>query len=287
MVHARSRPLQHTFTYPFWMLAVDLDALDELDRSLRLFGRNRRRPVSIHDGDYLGDGAGSLRGKLERRLGAAGVAAPRRITLVTMPRVLGHVFNPVSFYYCYDGADRLTCCVAEVNNTFGEGHVYVLDTATASTRPPDSEIAGPRPREELSFRVPKEFHVSPFNDMAGDYDFGFGPLGSGLDVRIDLWVDGSRTLATRLRGSARPLSDGALLRTLLRYPFSVALTVPRILRQAASLYFRRGLRFHPKPDPSSPRTFRGTRPAYISELRLPPALEKFARRPTEPSGESG
>jgi cyclopropane-fatty-acyl-phospholipid synthase len=282
ILHARSRPLAHAFRYPMWMLAVDVDQLDGLDRRLRLFGHSRRRPVALHDADYLGSRDDSLRDKLARRLQAAGVSEPpRRIMLVTMPRVLGHAFNPVSLYYCYDGNDQPLCCVAEVNNTFGEGHVYVLPCARAQAAAhPDGEQPA-----ALHWRVAKEFHVSPFNAVAGEYAFRFAPLGERLDVGIDLQVDGEPTLVTRLSGEARRLDDVTLALTLLRYPLVVALTVPRILRQAATLHGS-GLAIHAKPEPCSERTFKATRPAYISELGTSPRIEGLVRRFVGTGGET-
>ena len=273
LLHTRLQPVRHRFAYPFWMVAADVDELPSLDRGLRLFGHDRWRPVALHESDYLG-GGGPLRARLESRLRDAGVEeAPARIVLITCPRVLGHAFNPVSFYYCYGADGEPLAHVAEVNNTFGEGHVYVLPS-TGALAPASAEEPGGMAR----YRTDKEFHVSPFNDVAGQYDFRFAPAGDRLDVAIDLSVDGAPHLATRLRGQGQPLTDATLLRTLLRRPFTVALAIPRILRQAATLYLRHRLEFRPKPEPSSSRTFQGTRPAYIREFRLPSGLERLARR---------
>lgn len=274
LAHTRLQPVRHHFTYPVWTAAVDLDELDELDETLWWFGHDRWRPVAIHDADYLGAPRGRLRDKLTARLREAGIEqAPVRILLVTSPRVFGHAFNPVSFYFCEDAEGQPLCHVAEVNNTFGEGHLYVLG--------PQQAVAG---EGDARYRARKEFHVSPFNDVAGEYAFRLSRPGDALDLSIDLEVDGARHLATRLRGRALPLRDATLARLLITRPFTVALALPRILRQAASLYLRHGLEFRPKPDPASPRTYLSTRPPWLREFRLPTGLERLARRWSAPRG---
>lgn len=260
VMHARLAPVEHAFHYPAFVFALDVDELAGLDRKLRLFGANRGSLFSLHEADYLGDRNGDLRGKLERRIATAGGAFDLdRIVLVTTPRVLGHVFNPVSFYYCYDADEQLAGVVAEVNNTFGEGHVYVLPSAEARFDDDDN----------ARWRAAKEFHVSPFNDLGGDYAFRLAPLGRRLDVRIDIRREGGCAFRSRLSGSARPLSDAGLLRLAATYPLTAALTLPRILWQAYKLHYRRGLPVFEKPAPSSAGTFEATRPAYIHEFFAP------------------
>jgi DUF1365 family protein len=191
MLHERLEPAVHRFSYPVWYLAADLDRVGSA--STRLFGYGRRAAVSLRDGDYL-SGEGSLRDKVDRMLAQRGLSAAR-VVLVTVPRVLGRVFNPVSFYYCYGPEGGLLAALAEVNNTFKERHLYVLD-------PRDGAEHGPG-AGTLSFRVPRDFHVSPFNDRRGDYRFRFDPLGERLDIGIDLLRDGGTAMRTRVWGKAR------------------------------------------------------------------------------------
>jgi cyclopropane-fatty-acyl-phospholipid synthase len=241
VLHQRLGAVEHRFVYPVWYLAADLDRLEALARRSRLFSYNRHSLVSLWDKDYL-SGEGTLRQKLDRLLAARGLQAAR-VLLITVPRVLGRVFNPVSFYYCYGVDGGLVAALAEVNNTFKERHVYLLDQPQAA---PEGFSA--------QYQVPKEFHVSPFNDRRGDYLFRFAAPAERLDISIDIVREGSTALRTRLMGAARPLDDLSLAGQLLRMPFSAALTLPRILWQAAQLHYRKKLPVHTKPFADSPMT---------------------------------
>jgi DUF1365 family protein len=122
--HRRLEPPAHGFRYRVYMTLLDLDELPLLGRGLRLFGNERRRPVSFRAADHLDGTAAGLREQLAERVRAEGATLPRgRVELLTHCRTLGHVFNPVSFFYCYDEGDRLSLVFAEVTNTSGDRHV--------------------------------------------------------------------------------------------------------------------------------------------------------------------
>ena len=257
--HERFVPVGHRLRYDLYVYALDLSELNLLDRRLPLFGYNRPRPSALHDRDHLARQAGSIRRKLlaalSPHLPADEVA---RIVMVTSPRLLGYVFNPVSFYYCFDGRDRLTAAVAEVNNTFGEKHVYVLPGSGGS------ENGFP-----ARYQTDKAFHVSPFNTMGGTYVFRFGDIRRELDVQIDLHRDGEHIMRAHLQGTPRPLTAFNHLKTLLRHPVRPHLTIPRIYWEAYKLHFRRRLTYHDKPVPRSPMTIR----------RLPPtSMQRYCMK---------
>jgi len=124
--HTRFEPVRHEFQYPLYVYGFDLDELQELNRRLPLFGYNRRRPVSLHDADYLDEQPDSIKEKLLRFLDTDGVKEPvSSVLLISSARYFNYVFNPVSFYYCLNARGELVRVVAEVNNTFGERHVYI------------------------------------------------------------------------------------------------------------------------------------------------------------------
>jgi len=254
VVHARFAPVPHRFHYPFYTFAFDLDELPDLDRAVTGFGYNRPALLTLRDRDYL-RGAGSLREKLMRFLRDAGCADEvARIELLTVPHCLGRVFNPVSFYYVYRADRSIRCVVAEVNNTFGERHLYILR--------PDAAAPG----FPLKFRHPKQFHVSPFNDRRGHYEFKLSELGPQLRIVITLVRDDRKILTAILRGESVPLTSRTLLGAVARHPFRIIAAFPRILAQAVRLKFRRHLPVYTKPPPLHPLTIQIPPPTPFQRL---------------------
>lgn len=241
--HHRLDPVEHRFAYPVSFLGIDLAELPLLDGQVKGFGHNRVRPVAIHDRDYF-DGAArplaeSCREQVRR---AGGNADAARVVLLTAARYWHYVFNPVSFYLGLAADNALRWAVAEVNNTFGDRHLYVLPLLEAG--------AGGDYRAQLA----KAFHVSPFHDMRGVYAFSFRYTPDDVDVRVDLVRDGQPVFRSRLHGRGRPLTTANLVRDLVRHPLAGALTTPRIAAQAARLKFRRKLPVHARPEPASAMT---------------------------------
>lgn len=237
VMHARHVPVRHGWVFPFYFYAIDIDELEALDRTVKGFGYNRRSPVSLRDRDYLRD-EGSLRQQLSAFIDTAPVD---RIILITMARFVRRVFNPVSFYYCLRKDGSPACFVAEVNNTFGERHLYVLEGG---------------PGFPVHCRHDKGFHVSPFNDLRGHYEFTFHAPGDSLRIDIRLVREGETVMEAAMWGDGAPLTSANLWKTVLRHPFTAALTMPRILWQAALLHYRLKLPVYKKPAPSSPMTIK-------------------------------
>lgn len=257
VMHARSRPVQHRFQYPVYFYGLDIDELEDLDREIPLFGHNRIRPVAIHDRDYLLPGEVSLREKVERVLDRFdGGGSPARVDLVTSARYLHYVFNPVSFFYCYGEDGSLNNVVVQVTNTFGEMHVYLLKDFLEDSR----GYLG-------HFRARKVFHVSPFFDRIGSYEFFLSDSRRDeLDILIHYRQKSDLVFAARLRGSARSLYKKNLNRTLCRHPVVAALTVPRIMWQAGRLHYQRRLPVYHKPPPASPGTIRPAPLSFVERL---------------------
>ena len=237
VMHARRSPVRHEWVFPFYFYAVDLDELPELDRTVRGFGFNRWSPVSLRETDYL-RGSGGFRDRLAEFIDTSGL---ERIILVTVARFLSRVFNPVSFYYGLGKDGAPACMVAEVSNTFGERHLYIMEGDTSFP---------------LSCSQEKAFHVSPFNDMHGRYEFSFSAPGDDIRIEIRLVRNGETVMDAALWGRGRPLTTANLWKTVLAHPFTAALTMPRILRQAALLHYRMKLPVFKKPAPASPMTIK-------------------------------
>ena len=254
--HARLQPVEHAFRYPVFFFGLDLTELPTLPLTSRLFGYNQRRPLALHDRDYLDAAPGTIVEKLRRFLAKADIHdATARVVLITSARCWNYVFNPVSFYYCYNAAGHLRCAVAEVNNTFDERHLYILPGTepTPATQPAHFEAA-------------KAFHVSPFNDLKGTYAFQFSPPGADLAIDVNIVRDGKVVFRSRLAGQPIPFTPDNLRRTLLRYPLTTFLTYPRIVAQAARLYFQKKLPFFTKPVPQSPMTIRVAPPTLTQRF---------------------
>jgi len=273
--HARHEPLLHEFAYPMYLYAFDLDELSDLNRRFWWFGYNSIRPVSIHDKDYLTQApqatpGQSLKSKLISLLYSYGKYEIERVTLVTSARYFNYVFNPVSFFYCYAKNETLACIVVEINNTFDERHLYILDANNSYPARGANDCF-------LNFRAPKSFHVSPFNDMKGEYDFHMSNIEKSLDIRINIIRQGKVVFNSRLSGEAKALDSKNMAWTILRYPLTATLAMPRILWQAARLHYQKRLPVFKKPHPSSPLTIKAARPKWHERLAFRLVSKFFSR----------
>lgn len=234
IVHARLGAGHNAFAYPGFFLCFPLAQREAL-RS-RLFSLNRWNLFSYHDRDH-GDGDDPERW-LRDILSRHGLdRADGEIWLQTMPRILGHVFNPVSFWYCHDREGQLRAVLCEVNNTFGERHGYLLSAPQQAVIHANSEL-----------RSDKVFHVSPFCPVSGEYRFRFRQHSGYRHVAIDYWQGDQLTLKTSVSGKAMALNDRHLLQTFLRLGWATVMVVLRIHWQALKLW-RKGVTFHRKPNP--------------------------------------
>jgi DUF1365 family protein len=165
--------------------------------------------------------------------------------LLTNARIMGYVFNPVSFFYCHDPAGSLACVVAEVNNTYGERHLYLLNAANAL---PPAPNAAPGARR---YWADKRLYVSPFIEMQARYEFTFSPPGRAVSVHINEYRDGDKFFQARLWGRTQPLTGRALAGALLRYPLMTLQVIGLIHWQALKLH-RLGVPWVPKPPAPPP-----------------------------------
>jgi DUF1365 family protein len=227
--HRRLRPVEHAFSYASYFLFLPMRALRERpDETLR---RNRFGALSFHDRDH-GDGRADALAWLDEMLAAEHIDdAGGEVWLHTYPRVLGHVFKPVSFWYVHRLDGSLAAVVAEVNNTFGERHCYLL--------------SGPTLRWGSTVEARKVFHVSPFCGVGGRYRFRFmlagGAAGTPLHTTAHVDHDDAAgpLLQTGIGGTLEPLTRATLRRAFFGIPLMSFGVVARIHWQALRLALKR------------------------------------------------
>jgi uncharacterized protein len=237
--HGRRGQVENRFTYGVDYVCLDPEAPVTAPR---LFARNHRGPVSLHDADHGGaPGQGEGAPWARRVLAEAGIdAADGRLELLAQPRILGHVFNPVAFWLCYGRDDSLRCVIAEVSNTYGDRHSYLCH------RDDQGPITA---ADELAAR--KIFHVSPFQPIAGGYRFRFDIRADRVNIRIDFGHgDGSGAggLLATLTGPRRTATTASLLVALLRRPLGSRRVLALIHWQALKLWWK-GAGFRHRPAP--------------------------------------
>lgn len=238
VMHRRRIAPLYRFAYRLFYVLIDLDQLGRLHRRLRLFSWNVFNVVSFHDRDH-GDGAvGGLRRWVDALLATHSITLEGgRVRLLTLPRLFGHGFNPISLYYCEHRDGSLRAVIAEVNNTFGDRHCYLLGASGA-------------PLPDAPLEKAKRLHVSPFLDGEGRYRFRLRPPETRVDVHIEEWQQDRLVLQASLLGACRPLTDRALLIQVMAMPWMTLKVVIGIHWQAVKVWLR-GARYRPRPAPPS------------------------------------
>lgn len=232
--HGRKGGIENAFRYSVDYVLLDAE---KPAQAPAFFGRNKGNLVSLWDADHGGapkQGRGAM--WVREVLAANAVASPDRIELLTQPRVMGHVFNPVSFWLCRDADGGLRAVIAEVTNTFGDRHSYLV-------QPEDHGLITSQHR----LKATKLMHVSPFQPVEGGYEFRF-------DIRADrigIWIDytgGNGGVIATLVGARKPISNISILRSILRRPFGSRRVLALIHWQALKLWWK-GATYRPRPEP--------------------------------------
>jgi len=242
--HRRHRPVRHELSHRTFHVLLDVDDLPRLDARVPGFGVDRAAPMSFHGRDHLDGGSGPLRERLARLVAAQGGRLPDGpLQVLCRPRTLGHVFNPVSWWFAHHPDGRLGMVVAEVTSTFGDRALYVLD--------------GPEPGPDGLWRstATKTLHVSPFLPVEGlGYRFAFLPPGlpPGPRVLVRMEVDDAEgpVLDAVQDGRRRALDGRGVAGTLLRHPLASLAALGAIHGNALRLW-RKGVPFHRRPAPPS------------------------------------
>ena len=231
--HGRKGAVENAFRY-----SIDYVLLDPKSklRSAKLFSRNRFNLFGIYDKDHGGAvRAGRGTAWVENILRAGGLPGASKILLLAQPRILGHVFNPVSFWLCYDDRQDLRVVIAEVSNTFGQRHSYLCHRDDLGVITAQDKIS-----------AEKIFHVSPFQPVIGSYKFCFDICPNKIEITIDYTREGGGLIAT-LVGKRMPLTNISMIKACIRRPFGSRRVLALIHWQAVKLWWRKAT-FRSCPD---------------------------------------
>lgn len=232
--HGRKGEVENAFRY-----SIDYVLLspDECRSMPALFSRNRRNVTSLFDSDHGGaPKAGQGVTWVQDVLSTFELAGAEDIRLLAQPRFWGHVFNPVSFWLCYDVDQQLCTVIAEVSNTFGDRHSYLCHR---------DDKGAIEPTDVLKAR--KIFYVSPFQEVDGGYEFRFD-----IDAeKIGIWINytnGKQGLVATLVGKRKPMTNASILWAALRRPLGSRRVLALIHWQALKLWWK-GARYKTRPEP--------------------------------------
>lgn len=242
VVHRRLRPKSHRLRYRVFSILLDLDELPGLERALRFFSIGRFGLFSFCPKDHLSGTGEDLREQLETMMRGAGMEPDGGpIRLLTMPRVLGYGFNPLSIFFCYGTDGGLRAILYEVNNTFGQRHSYFF---------PIAETA----QKVMRHACEKAFYVSPFMPMEMTYAFRIEAPGENYSISIVVGDGDGPMLTAAQRLSPRPLTDRELLRIFFTHPLMTLKVIAGIHYEALLIWLKGvGLQLRPSP-PAEPVT---------------------------------
>ena len=236
--HRRFSPAIHEFNYKLYLAYIDLDELDSVFDKRWFWSSKRPALARLKRDDYIGDSALSIKNAVNKRvLEETGNEIEGRVRMLTHLRYFGYVFNPVTFYYCFDKTDNyVKTVVAEITNTpWKERHAYLIE-----------EQAEKNSRTGLTATPKKQLHVSPFWGMDHDYEWFFSQPEDALNVNMKNFKDGKKVFNVTLNLKRRAFTNSGLFKAISRFPFITLMVVYRIHWQAFILYIKRAPFFtHP------------------------------------------
>lgn len=250
VVHKRLRPKEHKLQYSVFSLSFDIDQLDSIAASSKLFSMNRFNLFSLSEKQHGHRDGTTISEFVWGEVNSAGLSDKvKRGVVYFYPRILGFAFNPLTVYFCLDENDQPLLMIYEVRNTFGENLTYVLP-------------AGENHNGTFTHSIDKQFYVSPFNNVEGDYDFHVRRQADETTIGVALRTDDGPVLRTHFRGYRSKFSDRALLKAFFSYPLMTLKIVAGIHWEALKIW-RKGLKLKDRP-PAPPE-----RIVYGGGLRAP------------------
>jgi DUF1365 family protein len=234
VMHRRLQPKHHEFVYRIFLFLLDLDEIPSLTRAIPLFSAEEPNLYSLRNEDYFQFHSRGLRENLETFLQTQNIPTrPARISLLTLPRMLGYTFNPISIFFCFDEENRPLTSVVQVGNTFGELKPYLVPLDESGN--------------SFHIRVPKNYYVSPFSPLDVAFDFRFKNPGQSLHIAIDNYQGDQKTLISTLTGKRTELTTSNLARLTLAFPL-VTLKIIFLIHWEALRLWLKGIPFILKED---------------------------------------
>ena len=241
VMHERLSPSSHKFNYPITFFHFDISKLANLHKEFIFFNYNKFNLISIWDKDYLRGGTTPITDQLSEFLPKQ--TPGEQTILITSPKYLGYNFNPVNFYIRIKNQSEIKTVLVEVNNTFGDRHLYLLGENKSSD-----------PTRFLS-KSNKVFHVSPYNPIEGNYEFDINIKKKSIFLGIDYFKEDKCIMKTYLKGVPINFNKTNFAKYCLLHPLDTAInSMPRILYQAGLLYFKKNIIKYNRPDPKSEYT---------------------------------
>lgn len=247
-MHERMHPKSHRFVYPIFLLRLDLQEVEEESTALNsvIFAVNKWRPLSFYLKDYGPRDGSSLFAWANQLLIEHGMQPAHRIELQSFPRIFSYAFNPICIWYCFDEQAELMSVIAEVNNTFGDHHFYVLKTHGTS------HIDGNTTLQSI-----KAMHVSPFCEVKGRYEFQFKDTKDHSVVKINYFENQDLTIKTAIGATSKAFTTKNLIMAFAKQPVLTFGVFWRIHWQAFLLRLK-AVPFFRLPPPSQHKITIGT-----------------------------
>jgi DUF1365 family protein len=234
VMHRRLHPKPHEFVYRIFLFHLDLDEIPSLTHAVPIFSAEEPNLYSLRNEDYFQFHSRGLRANLETFLQTQNITErPARIRLLTLPRMLGYTFNPISIFFCFDEENRPLTSVVQVGNTFGELKPYLVPLDESGN--------------SFHIRVPKNYYVSPFSPLDVAFDFRFKNPEQSLHIAIDNYQGDQKTLISTLTGKRTELTTSNLARLTLAFPL-VTLKIIFLIHWEALRLWLKGIPFIMKED---------------------------------------